>query len=122
MKCDCVLNGLALAAFDGGQVELVRVFFYHSAHREGRPQGAHALFDGSNPIARQTIGRLLSIVQRNNLVLKNVIQAGCIGSILLSFTREFNFRTYRPTVFAVIAFTPPAIQNREIEHPFNAAF
>src|SRR5262245_27962233 len=55
------------------------------------------------------------VIEWDNLVLEELVKTGSVHLILEFGLPVFDLATDRPTILAVIAFTPPAIEYAQVE-------
>ena len=103
-------------AYDGWDVNLGDVFFYHPAHAELGRQGADRFFDAPDPFSWQVIRAAVGVEQRDDFIFQSIVQAFGIGSILNVGVRILGVIANGPSIITVITFSPPSIQDGEIEY------
>ena len=84
---------------------------------------ADRAFDILNPLGRVAGGILLE-VERNDFVFEHRVDCRCIEFVLLCLVGECAFVGESPAGFLVeaVAFIPPAVENREVEHAVHFGF
>ena len=97
-------------SFRGGNVEALGVFFHHAMGVENRCDAAdrfaHQLQPGKGKFA---VG--FCVVERNDLVFEQLIETAGID-LALEFNRAIlDLRPDGPSLVAVVAFAPPAIED-----------
>ena len=102
-------------------VETLGVFFHHPVGVEDRRDAADRFAHQLEPGERQfAIG--LRVVERDDLVLEQLIKAAGVDFALELDGPILDFRADRPAVVAVVAFAPPAIEHAQIQPAVRRQF
>ena len=75
---------------------------------------------GKRDPARRVAGRAALVVQRNHLVLQDLVERARFLAIAALADRACRRGLDRPAVVAVVAFGPPAVEHREVDHAVDA--
>ena len=106
-------HGAGLRA-GGGQVALARVVDDHAVGVEPPPQRADGPLHARHPAARHVV-LIAIVVERNDLVLQHVVQAGGVPPVLLLDIHVRGAVSNGEAVQTVVSLGPPPVEHRAVE-------
>ena len=100
--------------FGGGQVEALGVFLHHAMGIKDRRDAADRFAHQLQPRERQpAIGP--RIIEGNDLILEQLVKTGGIDIVLKLHVAVLDLGADHPSIFVVVTFAPPAIEDAEVE-------
>src|ERR1035438_7213410 len=101
-------------------VGLVDVFAEHPGRRETGPDGLQGPLDHGDP-AMGNAGRVALVEEWHDLVLEDVEKSGAVP-LILDVSVEDDVPRQPPTVVAVEALDPPAVEDGKVEDAVHGGF
>src|ERR1700730_11576589 len=105
--------GEILVHLGGWNIKLFGVLLYHPLRVEHRRNAANRFANQLKPSEGKFAIRF-RIIQRNNLVLEQLIQTAGVHLILKFRGSIVDLSADRPAVAAVVTFAPPAIEDTQV--------